>query len=70
MDRSTLAHNLRPLEHNGLITIETGGIDARRRQIRLTRKGRGLRCDKGSGACPHPHVFAGVGRPQRPRQLP
>jgi DNA-binding MarR family transcriptional regulator len=40
MDRSTLGHNLRPLERNGLITIETGGNDARRRQIRLTRKGR------------------------------
>ena len=24
MDRSTLGHNLRPLKHNGLITIETG----------------------------------------------
>jgi DNA-binding MarR family transcriptional regulator len=39
MDRSTLGHNLRPLERNGLITIETGEDDARRRTIRLTSKG-------------------------------
>jgi DNA-binding MarR family transcriptional regulator len=39
MDRSTLGHNLRPLERNHLITIETGGSDARRRQIRLTAQG-------------------------------
>lgn len=40
MDRSTLGHNLRPLERNGLIIIETGRDDARRRRIRLTSKGR------------------------------
>jgi DNA-binding MarR family transcriptional regulator len=40
MDRSTLGHNLRPLERNGLITIEAGQDDTRRRRIRLTSKGR------------------------------
>ena len=40
MDRSTLGHNLRPLERNDLIIIETGRDDARRRRIRLTSKGR------------------------------
>jgi DNA-binding MarR family transcriptional regulator len=40
MDRSTLGHNLRPLERDGLVTIETGLNDARRRRIRLTSKGR------------------------------
>lgn len=40
MDRSTLGHNLRPLERNGLVVIETGRDDARRRRIRVTSKGR------------------------------
>lgn len=40
MDRSTLGHNLRPLERAALIAIEAGGADARRREVRLTPKGR------------------------------
>jgi DNA-binding MarR family transcriptional regulator len=40
MDRSTLGHNLRPLQRRGWIAIETEQRDARRRRIRLTSKGR------------------------------
>jgi DNA-binding MarR family transcriptional regulator len=40
MDRSTLGHNLRPLQRSGWIAIETERRDARRRRIRLTSKGR------------------------------
>lgn len=39
MDRSTLGHNLRPLERAGLITLEAGKEDARSRQVRLTPQG-------------------------------
>lgn len=39
MDRTTLARNLKPLESQGLLTIEAG-IDRRRRLVRLTERGR------------------------------
>lgn len=42
MDRSTLGHNLRPLERDGLLKIEVAKDDARSRLIRLTSKGREL----------------------------
>jgi DNA-binding MarR family transcriptional regulator len=40
MDRSTLGHNLRPLEHDGLISIVTCKADRRWKQVVLTGKGR------------------------------
>ena len=39
MDRSTLGHNLRPLEREGLLTLSTEGGDARTRRVRLTVSG-------------------------------
>lgn len=40
MDRSTLGHNLRPLQRGGLIALWYGGKDRRWRHIVLTRKGK------------------------------
>ena len=40
MDRSTLGHNLRPLERDGLLTVEPAPGDRRSRQVALTRLGR------------------------------
>ena len=40
MDRSTLGHNLRPLERDGLIELSVDPDDARARSLRLTRLGR------------------------------
>ncbi|MEI9999413.1 MAG: MarR family winged helix-turn-helix transcriptional regulator [Verrucomicrobiota bacterium] len=40
MDRSTLGHNLRPLEKAGLLRLAANKVDARSRLIVLTRKGR------------------------------
>lgn len=39
MDRSTLGHNLRPLQRGALIALRYGGKDRRWRHIVLTRKG-------------------------------
>ena len=39
MDRSTLGHNLRPLERDGLVSIVRGEEDRRRRHILLTPAG-------------------------------
>jgi DNA-binding MarR family transcriptional regulator len=39
MDRTTLGRNIRPLERDGLIAIETGAADRRSKEIRLTKKG-------------------------------
>jgi len=39
MDRSTLGKNLRPLEREGLISLQKGAVDARRRQVSLTEDG-------------------------------
>jgi len=39
LDRSALAHNLRPLERDGLIQIEAGDEDKRSRFATLSRKG-------------------------------
>ena len=39
MDRTTLARNLKPLESQGLLTIEAG-TDRRRHLVRLTERGR------------------------------
>jgi DNA-binding MarR family transcriptional regulator len=39
-DRSSLGHNLRPLERDGFIVMREGVADRRRRQIALTSKGK------------------------------
>jgi DNA-binding MarR family transcriptional regulator len=39
LDRSALGHNLRPLERDGLLVIETDPDDRRSRRVKLTRKG-------------------------------
>jgi DNA-binding MarR family transcriptional regulator len=40
MDRSTLGHNLIPLERDGLVKLEASRADQRRKQVVLTTKGR------------------------------
>jgi DNA-binding MarR family transcriptional regulator len=39
MDRTTLGRNIRPLERDGLITIEKGSRDRRSKALRLTAAG-------------------------------
>jgi DNA-binding MarR family transcriptional regulator len=39
MDRATMGHNLRPLERDGLVTIEVGREDRREREVSLSRLG-------------------------------
>lgn len=40
MDRSTLGHNLRPLERDELLTLRLADSDRRKRHVELTKKGR------------------------------
>ena len=40
MDRSTLGHNLRPLEREELLTLRLAVSDRRKRHVELTMKGR------------------------------
>jgi DNA-binding MarR family transcriptional regulator len=40
MDQSTLGQNLRPLDREGLVTLEADANDGRRRRVKLTRAGR------------------------------
>jgi DNA-binding MarR family transcriptional regulator len=40
MDRSTLGHNLRPLERDELLTLRLSEHDRRKRYVELTPKGR------------------------------
>lgn len=40
MDRSTLGHNLRPLERDDLVKLRLSSDDRRKRYVELTRKGR------------------------------
>jgi DNA-binding MarR family transcriptional regulator len=42
MDRSTLGHNLRPLERDGLLGLMPGVDDKRRRHVALTVEGKAL----------------------------
>jgi DNA-binding MarR family transcriptional regulator len=42
MDRSTLGHNLRPLERDDLVVLRQGRHDRRKRYVELTRKGKTL----------------------------
>jgi DNA-binding MarR family transcriptional regulator len=39
IDRSSLGHNLRPLERDGLVVLGESAVDGRRRHIALTSKG-------------------------------
>jgi DNA-binding MarR family transcriptional regulator len=45
-DRSSLGHNLRPLEREGFIVLREGAADRRRRYIALTSKGK-TKCREG-----------------------
>jgi len=45
-DRSSLGHNLRPLEREGFIVLREDAADRRRRYIALTAKGKG-KCREG-----------------------
>ncbi|MEA3196628.1 MAG: hypothetical protein QOF32_680 [Gammaproteobacteria bacterium] len=40
MDRSTLGHNLKPLERDDLVTLRLSADDRRKRHVELTKKGR------------------------------
>jgi DNA-binding MarR family transcriptional regulator len=40
MDRSTLGHNLRPLERDDLLSLQLTHTDRRKRHVTLTRKGK------------------------------
>jgi DNA-binding MarR family transcriptional regulator len=40
MDRSTLGHNLRPLQRDSLLMLRTAQHDRRKRHVELTRKGK------------------------------
>jgi DNA-binding MarR family transcriptional regulator len=40
MDRSTLGHNLRPLERDDLLSLKLAMTDRRKRHVALTRKGK------------------------------
>ncbi|MFM0738697.1 MarR family transcriptional regulator [Paraburkholderia xenovorans] len=39
MDRATMGHNLRPLERDGLVTIQVGREDRREREVALSDEG-------------------------------
>jgi DNA-binding MarR family transcriptional regulator len=39
MDRATMGHNLRPLERDGLVTIQVGREDRREREVALSNAG-------------------------------
>ena len=43
LDRTTLGHNLRPLERDGFVLVEYDARDRRVRRIRLTAEGRAKR---------------------------
>jgi DNA-binding MarR family transcriptional regulator len=42
MDRSTLGHNLKPLERDNLIVLRLSADDRRKRYVELTKEGRSL----------------------------
>src|ERR1700704_1801446 len=80
-DRSSLGHNLRPLEREGFIVLREGAADRRQHYIALTAKGKG-KCREGlrlwrggrarggpvwwaSGAGGAPGTPGGVGPPGR-----
>src|SRR6202035_6056836 len=68
IDRSSLGHNLRPLEREGWVVLGESAVDGRRRHIALTAKGKakwreGVRLWRG-GRGGFAHVF---GRAAAPR---
>jgi DNA-binding MarR family transcriptional regulator len=42
MDRSTLGHNLKPLERDDLVVLRLSADDRRKRYVELTKKGRSV----------------------------
>ena len=42
MDRSTLGHNLKPLERDDLVVLRLSSDDRRKRHVELTKKGRSM----------------------------
>jgi DNA-binding MarR family transcriptional regulator len=42
MDRSTLGHNLRPLQRDELLIVRAGRLDRRKRYVELTKKGKAM----------------------------
>jgi len=42
MDRSTLGHNLKPLERDDLVVLRLSADDRRKRYVELTKKGRSI----------------------------
>jgi DNA-binding MarR family transcriptional regulator len=42
MDRSTLGHNLKPLERDDLVVLRLSSGDRRKRYVELTKKGRSM----------------------------
>src|ERR1700722_18312554 len=42
MDRSTLGHNLKPLERDDLVVLRPSSDDRRKRYVELTKKGRSI----------------------------
>jgi DNA-binding MarR family transcriptional regulator len=52
MDRSTLGHNLKPLERDDLVVLKLSADDGRKRYVELTRKGR-LILRKSRHLCQH-----------------
>lgn len=42
MDRSTLGHNLKPLERDDLVVLKLSAADKRKRHVELTRKGKAM----------------------------
>jgi DNA-binding MarR family transcriptional regulator len=42
MDRSTLGHNLKPLERDDLVVVRLSSEDRRKRYVELTKKGRSI----------------------------
>ncbi len=42
MDRSTLGHNLRPLERDNLVILKLSADDRRKRHVELTKEGRDI----------------------------
>jgi len=42
MDRSTLGHNLKPLERDDLLVLRLSADDRRKRYVELTKKGRSI----------------------------
>ena len=49
MDQSTIGQNLRPLDREGLVTLEADASDGRRRRVKLTREAG--RVSKRPGPC-------------------